>query len=290
MTENFNDGAYEYSVLQDSSNVEVVGLYNVSATVTDPTIPNTVSNGVTTYNVTNIKYAAFLNKTNLTGNLTIPNSVTSIGNEAFKNCSGLESVTFEPTSQLKTIGEAAFISCGGFTAVTIPNSVTSIGNQAFNNCIRLTTVTFEPTSQLKTIGVAAFYNCTSLTTVTIPNGVTSIGNQAFNNCIRLTGVTIPDSVTSIGDYAFFDCTSLIMVVVANPIIITTPTDSYTELVQLSFVPELLPQGVSKERTELFTIIGRTDLVSQVVNATVGLTNISTLLLRSLGLVEISRNL
>ena len=114
---------------------------------------------------------------------TIPNSVTSIGDRAFKNCTNLASVTI-PDS-VTSIGEGAFEDCTSLTSVTIPNSVTSIGDWAFKSC-------------------------TNLACVTIPNSVTSIGALAFNDCTSLTSVTIPASVTSIGAGAFSRCPHLVL--------------------------------------------------------------------------------
>ena len=113
--------------------------------------------------------------------VTIGNSVTSIGNYAFRDCTSLISVTIG--NSVTSIGNQAFFSCRGLTSITIPNSVTSIGNSAFGDC-------------------------TSLTSVTIPNSVTSIGNYAFSYCTSLTNVTIGNSVTSIGSGAFSSCTGL----------------------------------------------------------------------------------
>ena len=117
--------------------------------------------------------------------LTIPNSVTSIGNSAFWCCSGL-------------------------TSVTIPNSVTSIGDDAFGGCSGLTSVTIG--NSVTSIGDCAFRWCSSLTSVTIGNSVTSIGDYAFLDCSRLTSVTIPNSVTSIGNEAFRGCYKLVEVI------------------------------------------------------------------------------
>ena len=102
-----------------------------------------------------------------------------------------------------SIGDSAFMDCSGLTSVTIPDSVTSIGDNAFDYCFGLTSVTV-PDSVIS-IGDRAFFYCSGLTSVTIPNSVTSIGGGAFDGCSGLTNVTIPDSVTSIGDSAFEDC-------------------------------------------------------------------------------------
>ncbi len=137
--------------------------------------------------------------------LTIPDSVKTIGNNAFCYCTGLTSVTI-PDS-VTTIGASAFSECSGLTSVTIPDSVTSIGASAFSECSGLTSVTIP--DSVTSIGNYAFYNCSSLTSVTIPDSVTSIGNYAFYNCSSLTSVTIFNSITTIGEYTFYHCDSLI---------------------------------------------------------------------------------
>ena len=115
-------------------------------------------------------------------NVTIPDSVESIGEEAFFNCRSLKSVTFGANSKLVSIGNGAFGACTSLTSITIPDSVTSIGNNAFSIC-------------------------TSLTSITIPDSVTNIGSYALSGC-TLTSISIPKSVTSIGEGAFSSCTSL----------------------------------------------------------------------------------
>jgi len=179
--------------------------------------------------------------------VTIPNSVTSIGNHAFYGCSSLTSVTI-PNS-VTSIGEYAFRGCSGLTSVTIGNSVTSIGEWAFWGCIGLTSVTIP--NSVTSIGSLAFYECSSLTSVhitdlaawckinfgdnplcyahhlylndeeikdlIIPNSVTSIGKWAFADCSGLTSVTIPGSVTSIGKRAFSGCSGLTSVTIPGSV-------------------------------------------------------------------------
>ena len=173
--------------------------------------------------------------------VTIGNSVTSIGGEAFKGCSSLTSVTI--SNSVTSIGSSAFRDCSGLKSVTIPSSVTSIGNSAFEGCDSLSFVNIadltswcniafdnstsnplyyshriymngqEVTDLIIPDGVVkvreyAFYYCHGLTSVTIPENVTSIGNSAFYDCSGLTSVTIPNSMTGISSEAFSGCSSL----------------------------------------------------------------------------------
>ncbi|MBR4045635.1 MAG: leucine-rich repeat protein [Alistipes sp.] len=144
---------------------------------------------------------------------TIPDSVTSIGVRAFRNCTSLTSVTIP--GSVTSIGVLTFAECTSLTSITIPDSVTEIGNNAFDSCTSLTSVTIP--DSVTEIGEWAFVGCDSLTSVTIGNSVTSIGRSAFRNCTSLTSVTIPDSVTTIGEWAFDGCDSLTSVTIGNSV-------------------------------------------------------------------------
>ena len=130
-------------------------------------------------------------------------SVTSIGGDAFKSCSGLTSI--EIPSSVTSIGERAFSNCSGLTSI-ICNGVTGIGQYAFSNCSGLTSIIIG--NGVKGIGQYAFYGCSGLTRIIIGNGVKSIGQRAFYGCSGLTSIEIPNSVTSIGEKAFYDCVNL----------------------------------------------------------------------------------
>ncbi len=135
-------------------------------------------------------------------NTIIPDSVTSIGDNAFCDCGSLTSIHI-PDS-VTSIGDYAFHDCSSLTSIHIPDSVTSIGGGAFGGCSSLTSIHIP--DSVTSIGTA-FGGCSSLTSIHIPEGVTSIGNHAFSSCRSLTSIYIPDSVTSIGDGAFWNCSS-----------------------------------------------------------------------------------
>ena len=165
---------------------------------------------VTTYCATNLNE---YDEHKYSGDIVIPEtvtyknrklSVTSIGQSAFRYCSGLTSIDIP--DGVTSIGESAFYECSGLTSVDIPNSVTTIGWYSFNMCTGLTSVKIG--DSVTEIGQDAFYGCSGLTSIDIPDGVTTIGGYAFRYCSGLTSVDIPNSVTSIGSYAFEGCSGL----------------------------------------------------------------------------------
>ena len=176
-------------------------------------------------------------------------SVTSIGNMALRDCTGLISITIP--NGVTSIGEGAFFNCTSLTSITIPNSVTKIDWGAFSSCTSLTSITIP--SSVTSIGSSTFDYCTSLKSITIPNGVTSIGEGAFDYCTSLTAIsvvtgnknyvslngvlynkdkttiirypagkkdknyTIPDGVTRIGGSAFECCTNLTSITIPDSV-------------------------------------------------------------------------
>ena len=161
---------------------------------------------------------AFYRQTGITS-LVIPDSVTSVGNNAFSGCNSIIyaeysndlGVSFDK-SKLQTLvlsgsGEVSgFGGCTELREVILKGDFASIGESAFAGCSSLASITI-PTS-VTSIGNYAFQNCSSLASIVIPAGVTSIGEFALAGCSSLASITIPDSVTSIGGRAFVDCSSL----------------------------------------------------------------------------------
>ena len=192
--------AYDFSYTYQGKTL----YYNITS---DNTVCVTYYSSDNNFQNNNYVSGAVVIPSSVTNNGT-PYSVTSIGESAFENCSGLTSVTI-PNS-VTSIGVWAFYECSGLTSITIPNSVTSIGESAFSWCSSLTSVTIP--NSVTSIGDYAFRSCSSLTSVTIPNSVTSIGYMAFYECSGLTSVTIPNSVTLIGEGAFLSCIGLTSIV------------------------------------------------------------------------------
>lgn len=179
--------------------------------------------------------------------ITIPDTVTSIGENSFYGCESLESVYISDITSwcnisfgnsysnplyyadylylngelitelvipggVTTISDYAF-SCKNIVKVTIPDSIISIGNYAFYRCSNLESITIP--NSVTIIGKNAFYYCSSLESITIPNSVTIINENAFRYCSSLTSVNIPESVTEIGQNAFFGCSSLSSIIIGN---------------------------------------------------------------------------
>ena len=183
-------------------------------------------------NVKSIPDYAFFQCSNLSGTLTIPDSLASIGNMAFANCSSVAVLTIG--SSVKTIGDNAFYMCYGIKGtLTIPDSITSIGIGAFYSCWGLTTVNFNATNcttmgrygndvfhfcryiatlnigkNVKIIPDASFISCNITGTLTIPDSVISIGNYAFAACNNVTELTIGKNVAFVGDSAFLACSNI----------------------------------------------------------------------------------
>ena len=170
--------------------------------------------------------------------ITIPNSVTSIGDYAFCGCTGLTSITI-PTS-VTSIGDYAFCGCTCLTSITIPTSVTSIGDYAFSNCTGLTSIDIP--NSITSIVNRMFYGCTGLTSITIPNNITSIGGGAFSGCTGLTSITIPNSVTSIGGSAFYGCTGLTSITLPDSIGGAIGSQTFMNCTGLTSIT--LPKGVT----------------------------------------------
>ena len=189
---NFNDDEAEVTYSDDNFN-------SYSGSVV---IPESICRG-RVFSVTKIGDNAFRKCSDLKS-VTIPNSVNSIGSYAFAYSKDLTSIII-PDS-VSTIAEYTFRDCDGLISVTIPNSVKSINTGAFDDCSSLTSINL-PTN-LTTIGNVAFRSCSSLTSVTIPNSVTKINVGTFSYCRNLKTIILPSNLKNIINSAFQGCSSL----------------------------------------------------------------------------------
>ena len=247
-----SSGGY-YLYYDYNSNGYSVTLVDGSNLPANLTIPNRIYHNGSYYWVTAIGQSAFSSETGIS-TLTIPNSVLSIGNSAFAGCSGLTSISVDPSNtvydsrnncnaiietatntlicgcqntiipnSVTSIGSFAFKGCTGLTTVTIPSSVTSIGSNAFWGCTSLTTVNYNaincfsagsPSSP--TLG-AVFSGCTNLYTIIFGSIVTRIPPYLCYGLSGLTSVTLPNSLSKIGASAFYGCSGLTSISIPNSV-------------------------------------------------------------------------
>lgn len=164
--------------------------------------------------------------------IVIDNGVTSIGSNAFYQCSDMQAtLDLSDAKALTSIGDNAFYECKKLTgSLEIPNSVTEIGARAFRNCNNLSG------------------------NVDLPEGLQSVGNDAFYNCYNLTGgLKLPDTVTSIGTGAFYNCAKLDGYLVLSSGLTKIPQNAFSNCVNLKVKDKLvIPSSVTVIEDGAFT--------------------------------------
>lgn len=184
-------------------------------------------------------YNGFIPKASTITSVLLPNSITSIGAEAFAYCIGLTKITI-PNS-VTIIGTGAFDGCKELSHISIPNSVKTIGSFAFYNCVSIESLTLP--AFISEIGIYAFCGCTGISnnlviprtlseiagyafalcsgmkgSLVIPNTISDIGERAFASCSGISGeLIIPNTVISIGTNAFYNCSSLTTITIPQSV-------------------------------------------------------------------------
>ena len=290
------DGIW-YDIVKKAAQAEVVGGPDSG----DIVIPSVVEYEGVECSVTSIGEYAFRGYVDIyTGilmhsisSVSIPESVTSIGGNAFIQAIDLSAVyitsieawckisfddnplTYADNLYLNgelvtelvipegvtSIGAHAFENCSSLTSITLPEGVTSIGESAFSRCSSLTSITIP--ASVTSIGGSAFSGCSSLTSVIIAEGVTSIGGYAFAGCSNLTAINIPEGVTSIGGYAFSGCSSLTSITIPEGV---TSIGYYAFDDCESLTSITLPESVTSIGDEAF--FGCSSLTSITIPASV----------------------
>ncbi len=223
-------------------------------------------NNLTVEGLTKIYQYAFYGAKNLKVlNLPKDAAVKSIGQYAFANCTGLESVILP--AAVETIEKYAFSGCSSLKTIELPSATTSLGDYAFTNCTALEKI--ELPAGVKTLGGSAFSGCVSLADVTLSSVLTSIGASAFSHCESLAGITLPaglntlaskafeysgltsidlTNISSLGSSVFTDCESLESVTLGDKLT-SIPASAFYHCRQLSLVN--IPSNVTTIGADAF---------------------------------------
>ena len=181
--------------------------------------------------ITNIKLGNVKSLKSFSGfhslkNITIPNSVTSMTNNALRFCYNLQSISIP--NGVTHIQEYSFDSCYSLQNISLPNSVTRIGTYTFYKCASLKNISIP--NSVTSIENSMLSYCHSLQNISIPNSLTSIKGYTFSSCHSLQNISIPNSVTSIENGSFDSCYSLTLDLTKQTKVITLTTD-----IGLSFI-------------------------------------------------------
>lgn len=180
-------GKYDYKVNPDGSSITLLGVY--IGTDNEETIPDTIDG----YSVTDLGSGIFAYQSHAQ-EIILPESLKTIGSNAFYDCQGLESIHIP--EGVTSIGAYAFAGCNHLRSINIPDGVTILKERTFYNCSRLTSITIP--ESVTSIGSLCFASC-GLRNIIIPESVTEIKSMAFTGCTNLSDITIENASCSIYD-------------------------------------------------------------------------------------------
>lgn len=141
--------------------------------------------------------------------VTIPNGIKHIGDNAFFNCTSLTNVIIP--EEVASIGDNVFENCDSLQNITLPNGITSIGDYAFSCCVSLKDIHIP--ESVTSIGNHTFENCSTISSIILPDGITSIGDYAFSFCTNLLDIKLSENVNSIGECAFAYCENIEKIII-----------------------------------------------------------------------------
>ena len=186
-------GCTNLATLELNRNISVTGYQSPFISISNLLVGN---------GVTSIGDQSFRQCVNLQ-TITLPATVTNVGNYVFQDCSKLQSISFPG---INSLGQGAFYNCTALTSITIPNAVRIIQSFTFNGCTSLTTATLN--ESITQIQDYAFFSCSKLSTLIIPNSTKSLGASSFGSCTGLTSVILGNTLSTIASGAFYGCTSI----------------------------------------------------------------------------------
>lgn len=176
----------------------------------------------------------------------LPNTVTSVGEQAFYGCNSLNTVVI-PDGVI-SIGSSVFTSCEELHTLILPSSLEEIGYYAFENCDSLKSIVIP--DKVKKLDSGLFSGCNYLNSVTLSANLEEIGNRAFENCNSIKNINIPNGVKSIGDNAFYNCNSLESVAIsASSNLETIGSWAFYNCDSLKSI--VIPEGVKEITTHCF---------------------------------------
>lgn len=199
---NLTSGDYTYSVNSDGT----VCIEKYNGYQSSVRIPSTIDGK----SVTKLAYHSFANNKNVI-NITLPNTITSAGEEVFLN-SSLQSATLEYGT--KAVPSGMFMYAQNLSKVTLPSTLKKIEAQAFDTCSSLASISIP--SSVKVIGYRAFANCSAMNPITIPKSITNIESGAFRN-LQISAVTFEDGTTAIPNDAMLNMSKLTSVTIPDTV-------------------------------------------------------------------------
>lgn len=168
----------------------------------DIIIPESITHEGRSYTVVRATNGAFQN-TDITS-ISLPNSITSLGNNCFQYCDNLISVKLP--DNITSLGDYVFMSCSKLSSIKLPDTLTSLGEFCFGHCDDLITLILP--NSITTLGLGCFTDCKNIKAITLPTNITSLPTHCFSDCKKLSEITLHEGIMSLGLSCFEGCSSL----------------------------------------------------------------------------------